>query len=194
MYSIDFLNEDWSGAGHDLALCVVFRGDALAPKSVSDFIDRVAEKETVNAIKAILAGSDDRWQSFSRAEIVARLRQEPDWNSIYLIVLSLTTRHGFNGYIEVNTPNQLVIGGPSECFYTGNPAHDRDIVADIVELAATSTPVCGNGYASFGVPSVALNDASALAKNNSGSNMITASDQRNLIERIVADCKELAGI
>lgn len=160
-YSINFLQDDWDGSGFDFSVAAVFQAKNINTQSIKNFIFKVSTMKDV-FIKYISDHDPSKWQNVTKKETKIFLNSELDWEIIQLLDIDVVSEKGFKGYIELNQPDQVVVGGPSESYYTGNIESDYTIAVEIVEIIMFAVESFGEGYGCFGAGCNAVIEAEEL--------------------------------
>jgi hypothetical protein len=160
-YSLDFLQEDWEGAGFDFCIAAVFDACKLNSHSIRQFVIGVSDLAQIS-LRFIANDDPHEWQAVGKDELMAFLDTRFQWEATQLLVVDLETKHGFLGYAEINQTDQLVIGGPSDNYYKGSIEHDEALATDIVAILAVAIGSFGEAYGCFGAGSNAMAEAEKL--------------------------------
>ncbi|WP_339730427.1 hypothetical protein [uncultured Gimesia sp.] len=161
-YSLDFLEDDWDGAGYDFAVAAVFEKSCINSETIINFILATNEIITDVSIKYILLDSPLEWQFVLPNELKLFMNGEFDWSRLQLFVVDFTSNNGFRGYIEISSPDQLVVGGPSESYYSGFIEKDQAIAAEIAAILMIAVRFFDKGYWYFGAGCNSMDEAKKL--------------------------------
>lgn len=191
-YSLDFLKNDWSGAGYDFALAAVFSPSMVNPSSISLFLQDIFGKAKVTSVKYLTSGGGGQWENGLRSESTSTLA-DLDWKEIELIVVTVSQMGGlpFRGYVEIAKPNHVLVGGPSEAFYSGSGEADMALAISLSQWMAAAVRCFGPGHCAFGAGSQAIDEARALHASGAGSNFCQPGDGLAHASNIRSKCFEI---
>ena len=169
-YSLSFLSHDWDGAGYDFAFAAVFAAEKLETPSIRAFVIQLSRIAKVS-IRLILESDTGHWQTVEAAEVARFLDKMFDWEATQLLVADVETSDGFVGYVEINVPDQVVVGAPSENYYKGSLERDHRLVSDLIGIIELAVASFGNAHGSFGAGSNSIVDAENLRASGATPNL-----------------------
>ncbi|PQO47583.1 hypothetical protein C5Y93_02675 [Blastopirellula marina] len=155
------------------------------------FAGRVAEYVASISLKYLSADCPNAWQTVSAGEIEQFLSGRFHWHNTQLLVLEVTTICGFSGYVEINQPDQLIVGGPSESYYKGNSAEDLAMAIEIMEVTRFAAEGFGDGFGAFGAGSSAIEQAKELRALGRQPNLTSVINGEAFALSLVKQCTEL---
>jgi hypothetical protein len=191
-YSLDFLQADWSGAGYDFALAAVFSPSMMNSSSIRLFLQDMQDNAKVTSVKYLKSDGGGQWENGLRSEATSTLA-DLDWKEIELIVVTVTQMGGmpFRGYVEIAKPNHVLVGGPSEAFYSGSGEADMAVAISLSQRMAAAVRCFGPGHCAFGAGSQAINEACALYACGAGGNFCHPADILSHANNIRSKCLEM---
>ena len=190
-YSLDFLRDDWDGAGFDFGFACIFNGECMTQGSVIEFVRGITNAAPDVSLRLISEDNESIWRFIPRDEVRMFLSSTWTWKSTQLLVVDVTTRRGFSGYVELNQPDQVIVGGPSENFFTGDCTHDRALAQDTIDFVEVAVSAFGDGYGCFGAGGNAIQEAIGMRENGEVNNLTAAMNSEVLASQITRLCTDL---